>query len=297
MAWTPVLLPALAYSRAMPELPEVETTRRKIEPLLRGKTIVQIQHDAPHKYPNTHLAHGKRVRALTRRGKYLLLHLAAADAADDVPHDLELIVHLGMTGGFRLEQGPHTRVTFELEGGEKLYFNDPRRFGKVAAVRPGEYASMPTLAAMGPEPLSDDFAEAEFVRAAASCGAVKVWLLSQKPVSGVGNIYADESLWLARIHPAQTRLQGDEASRLYHAVRDVMGRAVAAGGSSLGNGTGNYRQHDGEPGSYQVHHHAYGKTGQPCERCGTPIEKIVLGQRGTHFCPACQQVRRAEGGE
>lgn len=293
MPWLAVFTSLLAYARPMPELPEVETTRRKIEPLLRGKVIERLAHDAPHKYPNTHLAHGKRVRALTRRGKYLLLHLAAADAAEGESHNLELVVHLGMTGGFRLEEGPHTRVTFELEGGERLYFNDPRRFGKVAAVSPGEYASMPTLAAMGPEPLSDDFTEAEFVQAAAGCGAVKVWLLSQKPVSGVGNIYADESLWLSRIHPAQTRLQGDEASRLYHAVRDVMGRAVAAGGSSLGNGVSNYRQHDGQAGGYQVHHHAYGKTGQPCERCGTPIQKVVLGQRGTHFCPQCQVLRTA----
>ncbi len=294
MPWLAVFTSLLAYARPMPELPEVETTRRKIEPLLRGKVIERLAHDAPHKYPNTHLAHGKRVRALTRRGKYLLLHLAAADAAETQPHDLELIVHLGMTGGFRLEEGPHTRVTFELEGGERLYFNDPRRFGKVAAVSPGEYASMPTLAAMGPEPLSDDFTEAEFVQAAAGCGAVKVWLLSQKPVSGVGNIYADESLWLSKIHPAQTKLTADEASRLYHAVREVMHEAVERGGSSLGNGVGNYRQHDGEGGGYQTRHHAYGKTGQPCERCGTPIEKIVLGQRGTHFCPQCQQVRKAD---
>lgn len=275
----------------MPELPEVETTRRKIEPLLRGKTIERIVHDAPHRYRNTERAHGRQVRGLTRRGKYLLLHLAAADAAEDEPHDLELIVHLGMTGGFRLEEGPHTRVTFELGSGEKLYFNDPRRFGKVVAVAPGDYASMPTLAAMGPEPLSDDFTEAEFVALAARCGPVKPWLLSQKPVSGVGNIYADESLWHARLHPAQTRLNADEAGRLYRAIREVMAAAVDKGGSSLGNGVGNYRQHDGEGGGFQHSHHVYGRAGQPCGRCGTPIEKIVLGQRGTHFCPVCQPLR------
>ena len=278
----------------MPELPEVETTRRKIEPLLRGKTIERIVHDAPHRYRNTERAHGRQVRGLTRRGKYLLLHLAAEDAAEDEPHDLELIVHLGMTGGFRLEEGPHTRVTFELGSGEKLYFNDPRRFGKVVAVAPGDYAALPTLAAMGPEPLSDDFAQEAFVRLARECGAVKPWLLSQKPVSGVGNIYADEALWLAQLHPAQTRLTAPEAARLYAAIRGVMDEAVERGGSSLGNGAGNYRQHDGAGGGYQVHHHAYGKTGQPCERCGTPIQKVVLGQRGTHFCPQCQVLRRAD---
>ncbi|RJF71521.1 DNA-formamidopyrimidine glycosylase [Deinococcus cavernae] len=274
----------------MPELPEVETTRRKIEPLLKGRVIERIEHDAPHKYRNTEAAHGKRIKALTRRGKYLLLQLASADAEGDVPHELELIVHLGMTGGFRLEQGKHTRVTLHTDDGV-LHFDDSRRFGKWAVVDPGEYASMPTLAAMGPEPLEEAFTEAAFVKAAATCGAVKVWLLSQKPVSGVGNIYADESLWLARIHPAQTKLNPAEAGRLYHAIREVMQGAVNAGGSSLGNGVGNYRQHDGLSGLFQHQHHAYGRENQPCERCGTEIRKIVLGQRGTHFCPQCQKLR------
>ena len=276
----------------MPELPEVETTRRKIEPLLLGRIIERISHDAPHKYRNTHLAEGKRVSGLSRRGKYLLLQLTDSEAAEGLPHDLELIVHLGMTGGFRLQAGQHTRVTLTTDAGT-LHFDDPRRFGKMAVVATGDYVGMPTLAAMGPEPLSDDFGEAEFVRLARECGAVKPWLLSQKPVSGVGNIYADESLWLAQIHPAQTKLTAAEAKKLYAAIREVMGAAVEAGGSSLGEGVGNYRQHDGEGGWFQVQHHAYGKAGQPCDRCGTPLEKVVLGQRGTHFCPQCQRVRRA----
>ncbi|GGK86420.1 DNA-formamidopyrimidine glycosylase [Deinococcus radiotolerans] len=281
----------------MPELPEVETTRRKIEPLLLGRTILEVQHDAPHKYRDTHLAAGRRVTGLSRRGKYLMLHLAAGDAAHDqdpaVPHDLEFIVHLGMTGGFRLESGKHTRVTLRTDAGD-LYFDDPRRFGKMAVVRPGEYAGMPTLAAMGPEPLSDDFTEDEFIALAAQAGAVKPWLLSQKPVSGVGNIYADESLWMAGLHPTQTRLTREEAGRLYHAIRDVMGRAVEAGGSSLGQGQGNYRQHDGLSGLFQHAHNVYGKGGEPCPRCGTPIEKSVVAQRGTHHCPQCQPVRREQ---
>ncbi|AWN23063.1 DNA-formamidopyrimidine glycosylase [Deinococcus irradiatisoli] len=274
----------------MPELPEVETTRRKIEPLLLGRTLTRIEHDAPHKYTDTHKAEGRTVIGIGRRGKYLLLRLAAFEAAlaGEDPGDLELLVHLGMTGGFRLEAGPHTRVTLHTDQGA-VYFNDPRRFGKVAVVRPGEYAAFPTLDGMGPEPLSEDFGEAEFVKAAASAGAVKPWLLSQKPVSGVGNIYADESLWLSRLHPAQKKLTAEEASRLHAAIREVMAAAVAAGGSTLGDGT--YQQHDGEAGQFQVHHHAYARTGEPCERCGTPIEKIVLAQRGTHFCPHCQQLQ------
>ncbi|GGO18562.1 DNA-formamidopyrimidine glycosylase [Deinococcus humi] len=277
----------------MPELPEVETTRRKIEPLLRGRVIASVEHDAPHKYRDTHLAVGRRVQGLSRRGKYLMLQLASADAAEDDLHDLEFIVHLGMTGGFRLDSGPHTRVTLTLEpdgagDSQQLFFHDPRRFGKMAVVRPGEYAGMPTLAAMGPEPLSEDFIEGDFVRLAREAGAVKPWLLSQKPVSGVGNIYADESLWQAQIHPAQTRLTAAEGQRLYTAIREVMAQAVDAGGSSLGNGVGNYRQHDGLSGLFQHEHHVYGRAGQPCPRCGTDIVKTVLAQRGTHFCPKCQ---------
>jgi formamidopyrimidine-DNA glycosylase len=281
----------------MPELPEVETTRRKIEPLLRGRVIERIEHDAPHKYRDTHLAVGCRITGLSRRGKYLMLQLAAAEAdglpdlPDDSPHDLELIVHLGMTGGFRLEAGKHTRVTLTTDGGT-LHFDDARRFGKMAVVRPGQYASMPTLAGMGPEPLTGDFGLTDFIAKAATCGAVKPWLLSQKPVSGVGNIYADESLWTAQIHPAQTRLNTAEATRLYHAIREVMGAAVEAGGSTLSDGT--YAQHDGEAGAYQHRHHVYDRAGTPCDRCGTTIEKIVLGGRGTHFCPQCQKVRLPE---
>lgn len=286
----------------MPELPEVETTRRKIEPLLAGRIILNIAHDAPQRYRDTALAHGRRISGLSRRGKYLILHLVPPEARSDAPHDLELIVHLGMTGGFRLEEGLHTRVTLTTDAGH-LYFNDPRRFGKMAVVPAGAYGGMPTLAAMGPEPLSDDFREEDFVRRAAGAGAVKPWLLSQKPVSGVGNIYADESLWRARIHPAQTNLSAPEAGRLYRAIREVMAEAVAAGGSSLGDGPGNYRQHDGAVGFFQGQHAVYGRTGQLCPRCGTPIQKMVLSQRGTHFCPACQPLRvednrhrHAEGG-
>ncbi|GAA4005443.1 DNA-formamidopyrimidine glycosylase [Deinococcus rubellus] len=274
----------------MPELPEVETTRRKIEPLLVGRILTRIEHDAPHKYTDTHKAEGRTVTGIGRRGKYLLLQLAAHEAATAGEHseDLELLVHLGMTGGFRLEAGPHTRVTLHTDQGA-IYFNDARRFGKVAVVRRGEYAAFPTLHNMGPEPLSEEFSEAEFVKAAASAGAVKPWLLSQKPVSGVGNIYADESLWTSQVHPAQTRLKPAEARRLYTAIREVMTAAVAAGGSTLGDGT--YRQHDGEAGAFQVQHHAYARAGEPCERCGTPIAKTVLAQRGTHFCPRCQTLK------
>ena len=194
-----------------------------------------------------------------------------------------------MTGGFRLEAGPHTRVTLHTDQGA-IYFNDARRFGKVAVVRRGRVRRLPHPApAWGRSRSRRTSAKADFVKAAASAGAVKPWLLSQKPVSGVGNIYADESLWTSRLHPAQTRLEPGEAKRLYAAIREVMTAAVAAGGSTLGDGT--YRQHDGEAGAFQVQHHVYARAGEPCERCGTPINKIVLAQRGTHFCPKCQTLK------
>ena len=286
------------YTPLVPELPEVETTRRRIEPHLKGRRLLGIEHDAPQRYRDTELAHGRTVARLSRRGKYLLLEL------DDPGQDpLELIVHLGMTGGFRMEPSAHTRVVLHLEGGAdeggvlRLYFQDARRFGKMAVVRPGEYAGMPTLARMGPEPLSAGFDEEAFASAVAGAPRmIKPSLLSQLPVAGVGNIYADESLWHARLHPAQTRLSEEEARRLFAAIRETMQAAVEAGGSTLSDGT--YAQPDGVSGLFQMRHHVYDRAGQPCSRCGTQVAKMVLAQRGTHYCPHCQvlEERRVVGG-
>ncbi|GGR05607.1 formamidopyrimidine-DNA glycosylase [Deinococcus ruber] len=253
--------------------------------------MLGIEHDAPQRYRDTELAQGRTVARLSRRGKYLLIEL---DDPDQEP--LELIVHLGMTGGFRLEPSKHTRVTLHLEGEDAppaLYFQDSRKFGKMAVVRPGRYAGMPTLANMGPEPLSPDFEEEVFVqRVAGQSRMIKPWLLSQLPVAGVGNIYADESLWRARLHPAQTRLSSAEAAALYGAIRATMQEAVLAGGSTLSDGS--YAQPDGVSGLFQMRHNVYDRAGQPCNRCGVPIEKTVLAQRGTHFCPHCQVLEQRE---
>lgn len=270
----------------MPELPEVETTRRKIYPLVQGRIIQQIEHDDPHKYRQTHLAQGQQIRHLNRRGKYLLFELAHPNLAQDQPHEFELIVHLGMTGGFRLEKGKHTRASIYTHDGV-LHFDDSRRFGKIEVVSPGAYETMPTLAHMGPEPLSKDFQEDRFIDSAAHCGIVKSWLLSQKPVSGLGNIYVDESLWLAQIHPKQTRLTAIQAQKLYVAIQQIIAKAIEAGGSTLGDGT--YKQHDGLSGLFQLQHNVYAREGETCPRCKTIIEKIFISQRGTHFCPKCQQ--------
>lgn len=267
----------------MPELPEVETTRLKLEPLLVGRQIVELSEivprpDFPNKYPQLVKAAGQQIVSLGRRGKYLIAQLTGS---------LEWVTHLGMTGGFRLEQGKHSRVRVALDQGE-IFFDDIRRFGKMAVVTAGDYSIFPTLAQMGPEPLSPDFELATFVAEAASCGAVKPWLLSQKPVAGLGNIYVDESLWQAQIHPAQTKLSAQQAAKLHTAIGEILAKAIAAGGSTLSDKT--YQQHDGLSGLFQLQHKVYARAGQSCERCGQAIQRVVIAQRGTHFCPNCQTI-------
>jgi len=264
----------------MPELPEVETVRRMLEPVVVGRRILGVEHDDERKYRRTDLAVGRRVEAINRRGKFLLFDLG----------ELEMVVHLGMSGSLRLDEGTHTRVRIELEG-QTVFFNDPRRFGRLAVVPPGDYSEFPTLARMGPEPLSRSFTAAGFhERLQKTRRPIKTALLSQEPVAGLGNIYCDESLWLARINPLRRAdtLSPAEASRLHRAIRKVLRRAVELGGSTLGDGV--YVRPSGEPGYFQIEHRVYGRAGEACPRCGGDIVKIVLGGRSTHFCPSCQSV-------
>ncbi len=265
----------------MPELPEVETTRRILEPYLLGQRIQKLLHNDPARYRRTELAEGRRVLGTSRRGKYLIVHL---------DKKLEAIVHLGMTGGFRFEPNRHTRLTLQLPK-LTLYYTDPRRFGKWWVVEAGDYHEIELLNRMGPEPLSQDFTLAGFKQSLLqTTRKIKEVLLSQEAVAGVGNIYADESLWISKIHPGRPAqsLKSAEIKRLYEAVREVMARAVEAGGSTLSDQS--YRQPGGEPGYFQFHHNAYDRTGQPCKRpgCNGTIVKMVVGGRGTHFCPRCQ---------
>ena len=265
----------------MPELPEVETTRKLIAPLLEGRTLLGFEYDPSHRYSGLEEVVGLTVSALSRRGKYILVGF------EDSP--LELVVHLGMTGGFRATPDKHTRVTVHTDSGD-VFFTDSRKFGKWRVVRAGEYAEMPTLHAMGPEPLGDAFLLEDFVDAAARAGTVKPWLLSQKPVAGLGNIYADESLHLSGIHPEDRRLSRAQAERLFAAIKQVLTQAVNAGGSTLSDGS--YQQPDGNPGYFQLEHRAYGREDMPCPKCGEPIQKFWLGGRGTHVCVNCQSLER-----
>ncbi len=269
----------------MPELPEVETTRRILEPYLLGQRIQKLLHQNPARYRHTERAEGRRVLATSRRGKYLIVHL---------DKNLELIVHLGMTGGFRFEPHQHTRVTLHLPH-QTLYYTDPRRFGKWWVVEAGDYREVDLLSRMGPEPLSKDFTLAGFKRSLAQTARkIKEVLLSQEAVAGIGNIYADESLWLSKIHPERpaASLTEPEIRRLYRAIREVMRRAVEAGGSTLSDQS--YQQPNGEPGYFQFQHNAYDRTGQACNHkgCTGKIAKIVVGGRGTHFCAKCQKNTR-----
>jgi len=231
---------------------------------------------------------GQRIESVERRGKFLLLPLRRPGAA--APGD-ELVVHLGMTGVLSpTPPAAHERLRLRLDGPppDVLHVQDVRRFGRVLVVPRGDYGSLPTLAAMGPEPLEAGFTLAGFERALqAASTAVKPYLLSQRPVSGVGNIYADEALWRARVHPLTPArgLSRAQAGRLFRAIREVLAAAVAAQGTTLVD----YRTVNGEVGAYLSQLDAYGHTGDPCPRCGTTIVRMVVGQRGTHVCPACQR--------
>ncbi len=267
----------------MPELPEVETTRRMLEPHLLGRVVRDVIHADPERYRNTTAMLGKQIQKLERRGKYLILRL------DD---GLDCIVHLKMTGGFRTTVEPFQepprfeRLRLKLHDGE-VSFVDSRRFGFWEVVPRDQWAHITALHEMGPEPLEESFKLEPFAARMAKVSKVKPALLSQKPVAGVGNIYADESLFRARIHPEASKLTKVQSKRLHKAIVEVMTKAVSVGGSTLSDGS--YQQPNGEPGYFKLEHAVYDRAGQPCVVCGTPIEKYVLAARGTHFCPQCQK--------
>ena len=270
----------------MPELPEVETVRRELEPWLRGRRVVSanlVDAQPGPKYENLLNASGRQILEVTRRGKFLILPLEG---------EQDLIIHLGMTGIITPDEPEkHVRVRLELEDAPTLYFQDVRRFGRFLVVPSGDYSTLPTLHQMGPEPLSDDFNDKQFAQALErSKTPIKTYLLSQKPVSGVGNIYADEALWGAKIHPLTpaNRVPKRQISLLVVMIKDVLEASIRVQGTTLRD----YRTTNGEVGAYLDELKAYGQKESPCPRCGTPISKIVVGGRGTHFCPSCQKLPR-----
>lgn len=268
----------------MPELPEVETIRRDLAPLLEGRAITRVVQalEDPH-YRNLEAAVGCTVHRLRRRGKYMIADLGAQ----------ELVLHLGMTGQVGVVSAlpstlRHVHVRFELDNGEVCFFNDQRRFGYLMVVPKGDYSAIPTLEAMGPEPLEAEFAFKSFARAMARAKTVKPLLLSQRVVAGLGNIYVDEALHRARLHPERGALTRAEARRLYDAIREVL----AAGIRNRGTTFRDYRDGMGRYGTNQDFLWAFDQEGKPCRWCGQLIEKTRVGNRGTYLCPHCQRAKR-----
>ena len=268
----------------MPELPEVETIRRRLAPRVVGRTVIAAKGHPSPKFASAVDAISHRVEGVGRRGKYLIARL---------DRDRELVVHLGMTGSLRIADNtapadPYVRAEWTLDDGAVLELRDVRRFGRVAVVPAGVYDALPTLHALGPEPLSDDFDPLAFHRALkASHRPVKTQLMSQRPVAGVGNIYADEALWRAGVHPASRRTSRPQSDRIHTALRSVLTDAIERGGTTLRD----YRTFDGDTGRNQEFLECYGRAGRPCLRCGTELRRLVIDQRGTTWCPQCQRRR------
>jgi formamidopyrimidine-DNA glycosylase len=271
----------------LPELPEVETTRRGLEPHLRGRRILgALVHDARLRWPvsanlDAALA-GQRVLAVQRRAKYLLLRLTRGT----------LIVHLGMSGNLRLlpqsnARLKHDHVEIRLDSGRALRLNDPRRFGSVLYTS-GDPLAHPLLRDLAPEPLEERF-DGAYLHAVTRRRrvAIKLLLLNSRLVTGVGNIYASEALLHARIRPrrAARTLSRADCTRLAAAVRRVLGAAIRAGGTTLRD----YVGADGQPGYFRQRLYVYERAGLACRRCRTSIRQITQGQRSTYYCPQCQQ--------
>jgi formamidopyrimidine-DNA glycosylase len=290
----------------MPELPEVETVRRGLADLLPGRTITAVQHDWAKSFPNAatdvrRFVVGAHITEVKRRAKILLIELDT---------NYTLLVHLKMTGQlvYRADDDQRfgaghpnnslvgelpdksTRVTLKLNGAQ-LFFNDQRKFGWMKLFPTVEVFSLDFMKKLGPEPLSTDFTAADFgerlMRRAKS--GIKAVLLDQTVVAGVGNIYADEALWGAKIHP-ETKVRDISATKitqLYLALRDVLQLSIKKGGSS----DRNYVDAKGQRGSYLKFAKVFRREGLECPRCGQQIIKIRVAGRGTHICPHCQKVR------
>jgi formamidopyrimidine-DNA glycosylase len=279
----------------MPELPEVETIRRQLAPHLEGRQLERLAvlderwSDPVSPAEVADAVEGRRILHLARRGKYFDVELEG---------EMHVVMHLRMTGNLLLvpagddEARPYTRVRFELDDGSRVLFTDPRRFG-TGHVLAGDDARDEYFAErLGIEPLSDEFTPESLRELTRNRRAlVKAFLLSQDRIAGVGNIYADEALWAAKIHPLREvgRLKGPQIAALHDAVVGALQAGIEAKGATIDD----FRNADGARGSYQDGFQAYGREGEPCRRCGSAIRKIRAAGRGTYFCPRCQPRPRA----
>jgi formamidopyrimidine-DNA glycosylase len=275
----------------MPELPEVETVRRSLLPVILHKPIESVevhyerilQHITPQEF-QARLT-GLRFLDLTRRGKYLIFHLE---------RELELVAHLRMTGRLiyysdsAIAQAKHTSVIFGFGSAGDLRFEDVRKFATLDLVKIGEYEQIKGLAKLGVEPLAEEFTVQFLQEITVNRSAtIKGILLDQSKIAGLGNIYADESLFLAKIHPERTgnSLQKKELKRLHQAIQKVLGLAIEGQGTTLRD----YRTGFGQEGSFQNELQVYGKKGEKCPRCGVDLEHKKVAGRTSHYCPTCQR--------
>jgi formamidopyrimidine-DNA glycosylase len=285
----------------MPELPEVETVVRGLRQSILGRMVLSVRLgktdfiDDPVALEE-HLP-GRRIETIERFGKFMLLRLSGVENADRTGRNgdlapASLLVHLGMTGQLAPSSAAqpankHTHVYLTLDDGRELRYTDPRRFGRMAYLTEGPLAE--ELRAFGADPLEVN--AAEFAgRIRSRSARIKALLLDQSVLRGVGNIYADESLWRAKIHPARigNRLTAREAEKLRRALRDILQEAIAMRGSSISD----FLDADGEPGEYQRRHRAYGREGERCYRCRTVIRRIIVAGRSSYFCSKCQPAPR-----
>ena len=281
----------------MPELPEVETVARGLRQAILGRRIISVTLgktdfiDDPVALER-HLP-GRRIEAVERYGKFMLLRLSAVNGETRVATNgdaapASLLVHLGMTGqiapspaGQPLEK--HTHVCMLLDDGRELRYTDARRFGRIAYLTKALLAE--ELTGFGADPLEvskEEFAD----RICGRRARIKALLLDQSVLRGVGNIYADESLWKAKIHPARlgANLSRKQAHTLRRVLQDILRKAIALRGSSISD----FLDAEGEPGEYQRHHRAYGREGKGCYRCKTPVRRAIVAGRSSYFCPRCQ---------
>ena len=274
----------------MPELPEVETIARGLERRVRDDVVESVwigRKPQPLKSPAREITKtlaGARIAKVRRLGKHIVFELADGPAGGGRAARAQWVVHLGMTGRLVLAdpaepRAPHTHAVLRLRSGRELRFVDPRRFGKLRVVRGAGFETP------GEEPLGVGFDK--FVALFRGRQApIKSALLNQKLLRGLGNIYADESLFRARVRPRRRahRLSGEEMRRLYDSIQQVLSQAIAAGGSSISD----YVDASGEAGMFQFEHRVYGREGEPCVVCRTPIKRVVIAGRSAHYCPKCQ---------
>jgi len=274
----------------MPELPEVETIVRGLREIVLGKKIKVIK-IVPCRVLQNNPGYikrsltGEKIKGVKRRGKNIILQLSSGDF---------VLIHLGMSGHlFFLDKptsmGKHDHIDLVFSDNSSLRYNDIRKFGKFELVKSCSPEKVEELLGLGPEPL--DISKADFVKLLQKRkGKIKPALLNQKIIAGIGNIYADEALFEAKIHPEEKAcdITSDRLIKLHRAVRKILKEAIIAGGSSVDD----YLDLEGKEGVFQLQHKAYGRKGEPCPRCKAKIKRIVLNQRSSYFCPECQKSSR-----